>query len=202
MNTDMTREQILATIVTKSDQFNYDDLTGGPITVTVAGVSAGAPDQPVNIRLVGEKRFYRPGKSMRRVLIMLWGDDGHKWVGRSMTLYGDPNIKFGGVAVGGIRISHMTDIDVPKELFLTMTRGKKAPYEVRPLHVEAETNAESTINAEYILAAAEKAAQLGYVELEKYGKALSSEGQELIRPEWKRLKAIATEADLKETGNA
>ena len=114
MTQQMTREQILASVVPKSDQWNYDDLIGGPVTVTVAGVSAGAADQPVNVRLVNDKKFYRPCKSMRRVLIMLWGDDGHKWVGRSMTLFGDPNVKFGGVAVGGIRISHMSDIDGPE----------------------------------------------------------------------------------------
>lgn len=133
MTQQLTREQILATIVPKSDQFNYDDLIGGPITVTVAGVSAGAPDQPVNIRLQGETRFYRPCKTMRRVLIMLWGDDGHKWIGRSMTLYGEPNVMFGGVKVGGIRISHMSDISETMMLQLTMTRGKKAPYKVMPL---------------------------------------------------------------------
>lgn len=130
---DMTREQILQSIVPKSDQWNFEDFIGGPKTFVVAGVSAGSAEQPVNIRLEGEKRFYRPSKTMRRVLVLLWGDDGHKWVGRSMTLYGDPGVMFGGVKVGGIKISHMSDIDGPQSINLTVKRGQKAPIKVLPI---------------------------------------------------------------------
>lgn len=130
---DMTREQILQSIVPKSDQWNFEDFIGGPKTFVVAGVSEGSAEQPVNIRLEGEKRFYRPSKTMRRVLVLLWGDDGHKWVGRSMTLYGDPGVMFGGVKVGGIKISHMSDIDGPQSINLTVKRGQKAPIKVLPI---------------------------------------------------------------------
>ena len=72
---------------------------------------------------------------MRRVLIAVWGDQGADWVGESMTLYCDPAVKFGGVAVGGIRISHMTGIDKPVDLMLTTTRSKRSVYTVQPLRV-------------------------------------------------------------------
>ena len=52
-----------------------------------------------------------------------------------MTLYCDPAVKFGGVAVGGIRISHMTGIDKPVDLMLTTTRSKRSVYTVQPLRV-------------------------------------------------------------------
>lgn len=128
-------DSLADTITPKSDQINYDDLVVGPITVRVEGVKrASSPDQPIEIAIAGH-RPYRPCKSMRRVLIAVWGDKGADWVGKSMTLYGDPSVKFGGVAVGGIRISHVTDIDKPRDLMLTTTRSKRAPFTVQPLTV-------------------------------------------------------------------
>jgi hypothetical protein len=50
-----------------------------------------------------------------------------------MTLYTDPSVKFGGVAVGGIRISHLSNIESDLSLALTATRGKRAPFTVRKL---------------------------------------------------------------------
>lgn len=137
MANEMTREQILASIVPKSDQINADDLLAGPMTVTVAGVSAGTAEQPVNIRLHGEARVYRPCKTMRRVLVHLWGDDGHAWIGRRMTLVHDPEVKFGGVKVGGIRISHMSDIAALASIAVMLSKAggqaKKGVVTIQPL---------------------------------------------------------------------
>lgn len=125
------------TITPKSDQLNFDDLQGGNKTITVTAVKAGTPDQPVTINYEGDNgRPYKPCKSMRRVLIHAWGEDGRKWVGQSMTLYGDPEVKFGGVKVGGIRISHLTGLDRKLDLSLTVTKAKRAPYTVQPLRIE------------------------------------------------------------------
>jgi hypothetical protein len=44
-----------------------------------------------------------------------------------------PEVKFGGEDVGGIRISHMSDIERDVRVSLTSTRGKKAKYEVKRL---------------------------------------------------------------------
>jgi hypothetical protein len=73
---------------------------------------------------------------MRRVLIAAWGDKGKEWVGQRMTLYGDSEVKFGGVAVGGIRISHVSGIAERLTLKLTTTRSKRADYIVEPLPEE------------------------------------------------------------------
>ena len=126
------------TIEPKSDQLNYDDVVAGPITCTVTNLAMGNAEQPVIVKIkdahTGEKmRDYKPCKSMRRVLIAVWGDKGKDWIGQSMTLYGDPNVKFGGVSVGGLRISHVTGIDKPAEIMLTTTRSKRAAFVVRPL---------------------------------------------------------------------
>lgn len=121
------------TIVPKSDQLNSDDLLTGPITVTITGVSRGTPDQPVNIAIDGGHMPYRPAKSMRRVMIAAWGSKGSAWVGRRLTLFCDPSVKFGGVQVGGIRISHMSGISGPLSLMLTTTRSKRKQFTVQPL---------------------------------------------------------------------
>ena len=124
---------ILATIQADSTQINADDLAQ-PITVTVTGVSAGTPDQPVNIMLAEfPDRAYRPCKSMRRVLVAAWGTDASQYIGRRMTLFNDPTVKWGGVAVGGVRISAMSNIDKRLSLALTTTRGKRSPFVVEPL---------------------------------------------------------------------
>ena len=137
MTNEITREQILASIVPKSDQINADDLLARPMTVTIAGVSAGTAEQPVNIRLHGEARVYRPCKTMRRVLVHLWGDDGHAWIGRRVTLVHDPEVKYGGVKVGGIRISHMSDIPATATIAVMLTKAggqaKKGVVTIQPL---------------------------------------------------------------------
>lgn len=130
-----TVEDLRPTIIPKSDQLNAEQLLGGPMTVTVSEVRLGSgEEQPVVVHYVGEEgRPFKPCKTMRKVLIHAWGPDGRKWAGRSMTLYNDPSVKFGGEDVGGIRISHLTDIDRDIKVSLTATRGKKAKYEIRRL---------------------------------------------------------------------
>jgi len=130
---DVTR--LADTIVPKSDQMNADDLIARPVTVKITAVRRGdSPEQPVSIEVTGHKP-YKPCKSMRRVLISAWGDDGRAWVGRSMTLFCDPEVMFGGVKVGGIRISHLSDIQADLQMALTAKKGKRAAYTVRRLTV-------------------------------------------------------------------
>lgn len=127
------------TIAPKSDQLNADDLIAGPLTVRVAAVKRGpTPEQPVAIHIEGRPGTpYYPCKSMRRVIIAAWGDNGNTWSSRSMTLYRDPDVSFGGVKVGGIRISHLSDITTTIALALTVTRSKRAMFKVEPLLVAA-----------------------------------------------------------------
>jgi hypothetical protein len=73
---------------------------------------------------------------MRRVLVKAWGADGAKYAGRSLTLYLDESVRFGGAAVGGIRIGAMSHISKDLVMALTATRGTKKAYTVKPLAVE------------------------------------------------------------------
>jgi hypothetical protein len=122
------------TIKPKSDQLNADDLIGGPVTIRITGVSVGEGDQPVSISFEGDGgKPFKPGKSMRRVLVNLWGPDGAAYVGRFLTLYRDEQVLFGGVEVGGIRISHMSHLQRETTMALTATKAKRKPFTVKPL---------------------------------------------------------------------
>ncbi len=121
------------TIIPKSDQLNSEQLLGGPLTITVTDVRIGSSDeQPIIVHYEGESgRPFKPCKTMRKVLIFGWGADGRDWIGKTMTLYNDPQVRFGGAEVGGIRISHMSNITGDINVSLTATKGKKALHKIR-----------------------------------------------------------------------
>lgn len=121
------------TLAPKSDQLDYEDLLAGPRTFTITGVRKGTAEQPVQIDLAEFDRPWRPGKSMRRLLVAVWGADASQYVGRQVTLYGDPTVKFGGIAVGGTRIRAVSHIDKPTAVMLMVSRGKRQEYVVQPI---------------------------------------------------------------------
>ena len=124
---------IAKSIVPKSDQLNAEDLLGGPITVTVTDVKQGTAEQPIAIIIDGERQPYKPCKTMRKMLVFCWSDQAANWIGKRMTLYADPDVKWAGVAVGGIRISHLSGIESQVMLMLSETKGKRKPIVVKPL---------------------------------------------------------------------
>jgi hypothetical protein len=120
----------------RSDQLNADSLVSGPMTVTIKDVEIrSGQEQPVSIVLEETELFFRPCKSMSRCLVLAWGPDASKYIGRSLTLYRDASVKWGGLEVGGIRISHMSDLDGPKTMMLTATKGSRKPHKVSALAV-------------------------------------------------------------------
>jgi hypothetical protein len=127
----------------KSDQMNADDLIAGPVTIRVTGVDIRpGQEQPVAIRYDGDQgKPYKPCKSMCRIMVAAWGADAKRYVGRSMTLYRDPAVKWGGMEVGGIRISHMSDLDRTFVMALTATKGARKPYSVNPLDMTSAAKA-------------------------------------------------------------
>lgn len=118
---------IAKTIVPNSSQLNAEDMLTGPITVTVEDVRQGDADQPVAISIKG-RQPYKPCKTMRRLLIAVWG----------------------GVAVGGIRISHVSHIDNPHTLMLTVTRGKRQAFTVKPLDTKGHESRQPQTVAERV----------------------------------------------------
>jgi hypothetical protein len=126
---------ISETLAPRSDQQNFDDYLAGPKILTVtAGALTGNIEQPLSIEVAEYPgRPYKPSKSMRRVIAAAWGTETDNYIGRRLKLVGNPNIRYGGKAVGGIEVEAVSHIDNPVTLALTETRGKKRPYTVQPL---------------------------------------------------------------------
>lgn len=122
-------------IEAKSDQLNADDLLAGAITVKIRKVvTKQGGEQPCWIYYHGDnEKPWKPSKSMARVLVSAWGDDSKNYVDKSLTLYRDPEVKWAGMKVGGIRISHMSGLSAAMTLPLTETRGVKKLHTVKPL---------------------------------------------------------------------
>jgi hypothetical protein len=121
----------------KSDQFNAVDLSTEPQVFTIESVKVKpTEEQPVEIRMVGHKKLYRPCKTMSRVLKYIWGRDGKLYAGKSLTLFCDPEVRFGPDKTGGIRIHSMEGVEKPVSVPVNLSRKKVGGYIVRPLKVE------------------------------------------------------------------
>lgn len=181
------------TIVPKSDQLNADQLLGGPITITVTNVKRGTADQPIIVHYEGEGgRPFKPCKTVRKILVHAWGPDGNAWIGRRMTLYNRPDVKWGGEEVGGIRVSHLSHIPSAMEVSLAETRSVKKKSRIEKL-VEQSTPADSR-------ARLEAAARGGMADLVAAWKATPTDHKLALDgadgcPE--HFKALAREADAR-----
>lgn len=174
------------TVAPKSDQLNAEDLLAGERTFTITEVRVtDSPEQPVSVYLAEfpSNRPWKPSKTSRRVLIMGWGNESKAYAGHRITLYRDPEIKFGGDKVGGIKIRAMSHLPGNKRMAvaLTVTRGKRAPYVVEPLPETAPSS--PPVDEETVARLAE------------------------LRAEWKdadpdRKKAIEAEVDALQNGGA
>ena len=136
---------IADTIAPKSDQLNAEDLLSGERTFTITEVRVlDNPEQPVSVYLAEfpKDRPWKPSKTSRRVMVMGWGNESAKYAGRRITLYRDPEVKFGGDKVGGIKIKAMSHLPNGRRMAvaLTVARGKRAPYVVEPLPDNAPTS--------------------------------------------------------------
>lgn len=127
---------ITETLKADSTQLNAIDFAAaGPRTYTVESVRVTRGDQPVNIKVAedADGREYRPSKGMRRALAACWGNESSEWTGRKMTLYCDPEVKWGGKKVGGIKISHASHIDRPVEVLVQDSSTSRSKHVVQPL---------------------------------------------------------------------
>lgn len=123
------------TIIPKSDQLNAEDFISGPLTFTIMDVAVNnTPEQPVSIKLAGGFRPWKPCKTMRRVLVLGWGADAEHYIGRSLTLYREPSVKWAGKPEGGIRIAAMSDIPRRIEVMLSEAKGKRTLQQIDVLH--------------------------------------------------------------------
>ena len=181
------------TIAPKSDQLNFDDLIAGPITITITGVRGlSDKDQPVGVSFEGDNgKPWKPCKSMRRVLVAMWGVEAQKYVGRSLTLFGDPKVRFGGIEVGGIRISHASHIDGKQTMALTVSRARRSPYTVDVLQVDAAPEA-----SEELITKGQNASTQGTEALKLFWGSIGGANQKLLAGQldgWKKAAAAIDE---------
>jgi hypothetical protein len=129
-------------------------------------------------------------------MVHVWGGDGNKFAGRRMALYRDDKVTFGKEAVGGIRISHMSDIDRDVTIALTVTRANRRPYTVKPLPPERAEPTEC-VDLLTVLTEGRAAAQRGSVALTAWWGGLDRDEKAAAKPTLdSELKATATAADL------
>ena len=182
---------LASTIIPNSEQTNADDLIAGPRTIRITKVSGGSKEQPINIHYENDDgKPYRPSKGMRRLMVALWGDDGHQYVGRSLTIYQDPEVKFGGLKVGGIRISHMSHIPADTSLMITVTRGKKQEHTVKKLSEVAPAPDKATLVQQ-----GEAEASKGEAALKAWWSGPARPHQKLLADQLDRLKEMSVEKD-------
>lgn len=132
MTGDMT-----AVIAPRSDQMNAEDLLSGPRTITITGVDvkAGQKEQPVVVHFDGENgKPYKPCKTVCKIMARVWkSEDSKTYIGKSMTLFRDPKVRFGADETGGIRVSHMSHIDKVEKVTLLKTKGKYETHAIAPI---------------------------------------------------------------------
>ena len=136
------------TLAPKSTQLDAIDLdeTGRVFTITAVKVVEG--DQPVHISLAGFDRLWKPNLNTRRVLKAAWGGRGSAYVGKRVHLVRDPNVKWAGKKVGGVRIAAMSDIAGPV-IAPQMDGSNSTSITVQPLKEPArsESIAQGATNA-------------------------------------------------------
>ena len=130
---------MLDTVIPKSDQLNFDDFLGKDsmvIKITKVKVDKSQA-QSVSIFYENDNgKPYKPSKGMRVAIIKCWGDAKENYIGRSLRLFGNPKVRWQGKEQGGIQISEASHIASDVNFMLTVSRGIKVPYTVKPLIVD------------------------------------------------------------------
>lgn len=145
--TDMT-----PAIQPKATELTADHLLSGPRTIKITGVDvAPGTERPVTIHYEGDEGLpFKPCKTVSRILVNAWGPDAKAYTGRSITLYRDPDVKWGGLAVGGLRASHLSHIDGKLVLAVTVTKGNKKPVTILPLVATQSAKTDDPATLEFL----------------------------------------------------
>jgi hypothetical protein len=200
------------TIMANSNQLNADDLIGRELTIEITDVSGGGTkEQPITIHYTNEDgKPWKPCKTMRRILVGAWGNDGKSYIGRKITLYRDPEVQYGGQKVGGIRISHLSHIDKPLTMSLTATSKSKKPITVKPIAEtapkkspqEAKPAVDISATLDMHKQALEAAANIGIAELKSAWDKIPKDLQPQLEEHKEKFKKIAKDAEAPATDSA
>lgn len=119
----------------KSDQLNADDLIAANKIIVISGVNINlGSEQKIIINYYGDNgKPWKPSKGMGRVLTELLGGDPDKWVGETVELFRNPEIRFGKEKCGGIQIAGMSAVRNVTTLLITTAKGKKSSITINPI---------------------------------------------------------------------
>ena len=125
-------DDLRATVVPNWCRLSADRLLGASRIITITDIQMkSGRDRPLWIYFYGDNgKPYKPNITMRKLLIHAWGYNRPDWIGRSMELYCDPEVKFGALKVGGIKISKVRDTTKDIKAMLQTTRGKRSEFVV------------------------------------------------------------------------
>lgn len=133
----MDADDVTDALAPKSDQLTFAHVESGPMEVTVARVEQAKISVSETQLIIHFMEFpgqpLKPGKIICRVIAKVWGKQAREWIGRRMRLYGDPSIKYGGKAVGGVRLSHMSGLEAPRIVEVSAGAGTRARVPLEPL---------------------------------------------------------------------
>jgi len=132
MNNATALQQALAP---KSDQLNADDLIAANKIIVISGVNINlGSEQKIIINYQGDNgKPWKPSKGMGRVLTELLGGDPDKWVGETVELFRNKEIRFGKEKCGGIQIAGMSAVRNMTTLLITTAKGKKSSITIQPI---------------------------------------------------------------------
>jgi len=119
----------------KSDQLNADDLIAANKIIVISGVNINlGSEQKIIINYYGDNgKSWKPSKGMGRVLTELLGGDPDKWVGETVELFRNKEIRFGKEKCGGIQIAGMSAVRNVTTLLITTAKGKKSSITINPI---------------------------------------------------------------------
>lgn len=119
----------------KSDQLNADDLIAANKIIVISGVNINlGSEQKIIINYYGDNgKPWKPSKGMGRVLTELLGGDPDKWVGETVELFRNKEIRFGKEKCGGIQIAGMSAVRNVTTLLITTAKGKKSSITINPI---------------------------------------------------------------------
>lgn len=188
--TDLTKA-----IEAKSDQLNADDLAVGPRTIKITKVIVDnkLTSQAISIYFVGDNgKPWKPSKGMTKALCQAWNTvESDKFVGKSVTLFRDPTVIYGGSDVGGIRVSHVSDISKPKKIRLRISRTKFVTFIMERLNLNDEPSDDVTAVHAY----ARNAATQGKDAFGVWWKSATPDERGCVGDIMDELKELAAKAD-------
>ena len=174
----------------KLDQINAD-LVSEPFVIKISDITEDEKNiqQPILIHWYGGAgKPFKPCLTMRRVLsdISVWGKAGLAYKDRYLKLFNDTKVTMGADKTGGVRISHLSNLDRETTIMVKSKRGKKIPYTVHPLSAIDILKCEGEISA-----------KKGMEAFTVWGKNLTSEQKTSLTDYIKELMVIAKNFDAK-----